>query len=162
VSKVRTFSAEGAGAAGAKGAPRPGALGRAGAYLGVALCVFLLGLAPMWLKAREAASQRDAARRELRLSQLHGTLASAAIDARRGEYEPARQTAGDFFTTLRAQLDAGPQSPLTAAQREAVAPLLAERDRVITLLARGDPAAAERLSNLYVSYRRAVNEAHGD
>lgn len=162
MSKVRSVSAGRADAPEAKSGAGPGALARAGAYLFVALCVFLLGLVPMWLKAREAASQRDAAQRELRLSQLHGTLASAAIDARRGEYEPARQTASDFFTTLRAQLDAGPESPLTPAQREAVAPLLAERDLVVTLLARGDPSSAERLASIYVSYRRAVNEVRGD
>ena len=158
MSKVRSVSAEPAEASRPKSAPRSGTLKRVGAYLGVALVVFLLGLVPMWLKARQAASQRDAARRELRLSQLQGTLASAAIDARRGEYEPARQTASDFFTALRGQLDAGAESALTSEQREAAAPLLDRRDHLITLLARSDPAAAELLSELYVSYRRAVNE----
>lgn len=133
-------------------------LKRVGIYLGVALFVFLLGLVPMWLKARAAAAQRDVARRELRLSQLQGTLASAVIDARRGDYEPARQTASDFFAGLRNQLDHAEDSALTARQREASAPLLARRDDIITLLARSDPAAAEQLSDLYVSYRKAVNE----
>jgi len=130
---------------------------KVGIYLGVALAIFMLGFLPMWMKSRAHASQRDAAQRELRLSQMHGTLASAVIDARRGEYEPARQTASDFFTTLRAQVDAGADSALTASQREGAALLLARRDDVITLLARGDPAAAEQLSNIYVSYRKAVN-----
>jgi hypothetical protein len=127
---------------------------KAGVYIGVALVIFLLGFLPMWMKARANASQRDAARRELRLSQMHGTLASAVIDARRGEYEPARQTASDFFTTLRTQIDAGQDSVLTAPQRKGAALLLAQRDDLITLLARGDPASAEQLSNIYVSYRR--------
>lgn len=130
---------------------------RVGIYLGVALAIFLIGFLPMWMKASANASQRDAAQRELRLSQMHGTLASAVIDARRGEYEPARQTASDFFTTLRTQIDAGADSALTAPQREGAAPLLARRDDLITLLARGDPASAEQLSNIYVSYRKAVN-----
>ena len=131
---------------------------RIGIYLGIALAVFLLGLIPMWMKAREAASQRDAARRELRLSQMSGTLASAVIDARRGEYEPARQTASDFFTALRTQVDGGEDSALTAPQRAAAAPLLERRDDLVTLLARSDPAAAEQLSDVYVSYRKAVVE----
>jgi hypothetical protein len=130
---------------------------RVGIYLGVAIAIFLIGFLPMWMKASANASQRDAAQRELRLSQMHGTLASAVIDARRGEYEPARQTASDFFTTLRAQVDAGADSALTAPQREGTAPLLTRRDDLITLLARGDPAAAEQLSDIYVSYRNAVN-----
>lgn len=158
MSKARGFPGEAAGATTTGSVALSDRAKRVGIYLGVALVIFLLGLVPMWLKAREAASQRDAAQRELRLSQMQGTLASAAIDARRGEYEPARQTASDFFTTLRGQIDAGKDSALTAQQREASAMLLTRRDEVITLLARGDPAAAERLSDLYVSYRRALNE----
>ena len=158
MSKTRTFTDEAGGGSSLKRIALSGTAKRVGIYVALALAVFLLGLVPMWLKAREAALQRDAARRELRLSRMHGTLASAVVDARRGEYEPARQTASDFFTTLRAQIDAGEDSALTAPQREAAAPLLARRDDVITLLARGDPAAAEQLSDIYVSYRKAVNE----
>jgi len=159
VSKARSFPDEAAGdTTTTRSVALSGRAKRIGIYLGLALAVFLLGLIPMWLKAREAASQRDAAQRQLHLSQMQGTLASAAIDARRGEYEPARQTASEFFTTLRGQIDAGGDSALTAPQREASAPLLARRDELITLLARGDPAAAEQLSDLYVSYRKALNE----
>lgn len=158
MSKVKNLSTEAEAAAPTRSVAPAMTAKKIGIYLGVALAVFLLGLAPMWLKAREAAAQRDAARRELRLSQLHGTLASAALDARRGEYEQARQTASDFFTALRDQLDASPDSALTPQQRAAATPLLARRDDLITLLARSDPAAAEQLSDLYVSYRKAVNE----
>jgi hypothetical protein len=158
MSKARSFPDEAAGDTATRSVALSGRAKRIGIYLGVALAVFLLGLIPMWMKVREAASQRDAARRELHLSQMQGTLASAAIDARRGEYEPARQTASEFFTALRGQLDAGGDSALTVPQREASAPLLARRDELITLLARGDPAAAEQLSDLYVAYRKALNE----
>jgi hypothetical protein len=136
---------------------RRGALKRVGVYSAVAVVIFLLGLVPMWLRARDAASQRDAVRRELRLSRTQGALASAVIDARRGEYETARQTTSDFFTTLRGELDAGDESPLSARQRESVAPMLQERNLIITLLARSDPASADRLSDLYVSYRAATD-----
>ena len=156
MSKARNFPDEAAGDTTTKSVALSGRAKRIGIYLGVALAVFLLGLIPMWMKAREAASQRDAAQRELHLSQMQGTLASAAIDARRGEYETARQTASDFFTALRTELDAGADSPFTPRQRQAAAPLLERRDDIITLLARSDPASAERLSDLYVSYRAAV------
>ena len=128
-----------------------------GIYFAVALVLFLLGLVPMWLKARETASQRDAAQQELRLSRTENTLASAVIDARRGEYEMARQTASDFFTTLRERVDAAPTTPaLSQSQSESLSKLLTERDKIITLLARSDPAAADRLSDLYVSYRQTM------
>lgn len=129
-----------------------------GIYLGVAVCIFLLGLVPMWLKGREAASQRDAAQRELRLSRMQNALASAVIDARRGEYELSRQTSSDFFTTLREQMDASPdKAVITQAQRERLRNLMSGRDEVITLLARNDPAAADRLSDMYVTYRQAMS-----
>lgn len=130
---------------------------RIGLYAGVLAAVFLLGFVPMWLKARDNASQRDAAQRELRLSQMQNDLAAAAIDARRGDYEPARQTASDFFTALRSQVDADSEPALTANQRDGVRPLLQQRDDIITLLARSDPAAADRLSDLYVAYRKAMS-----
>ena len=133
--------------------------GRIGIYLAGAAGLFLLGLVPMWLRANETAGQRDAAQRELRLSQMQNTLGSAVIDARRGEYETARQTASDFFTTLREQLDAQPErSVLMPAQREGLKSLMAGRDEVITLLARSDPAAADRLSDMYVSYRQVMSK----
>jgi hypothetical protein len=137
----------------------PSVVRRVGIYLGVALVVFLLGLVPMWLKARANAEQRDAARRELRVSRMQNTLASAAVDAQRGEYEPARQSASDFFTALREQVDGGADEDpsLTPAQREGLRPLHAQRDEVITLLARSDPASSARLLDIYVAFRKAVS-----
>lgn len=142
----------------ARGGGPSGAARRVGIYLGVGLVIFLLGLVPMWLKARESAGQRDAARRELRVSRMQNTLASAAVDAQRGEYEPARQGTSDFFTALRDQVDvADPDPALTPAQRDSLRPLLAQRDDLITLLARSDPAASARLFDVYTAFRKAVS-----
>lgn len=129
---------------------------RIGIFAGVLFAAFLLGLIPMWLSAREAAAQRDVAQERLRLSQLQNRLATSVIDARRGEYEPARQAASDFFTDLRTEIDRS-RSSLSSQQREAVLPMLSQRDELITLLARNDPAAVDRLSDLYVVYRQTVN-----
>ena len=125
-------------------------------YAGVLLAVFLLGLIPMWLQARASAGKLAEAERRLTLVGMQGDLASAALDARRGEYEPARRAASQFFTSLRAEVDKGDTSYFTEAQRAGVQPLFAGRDEVITLLARSDPASADRLSELYVAYRKAV------
>jgi hypothetical protein len=62
----------------------------------------------------------------------------------------------DFFSALSSEVDRGEDSALDQAQRDAVRPLLAQRDEVITLLARSDPAAADRLSDLDASYRKAT------
>ena len=125
-------------------------------YAGVLLFGFLLGFVPVWMQARASAARLADAERRLTLVGMQGDLASAAIDARRGDYEPARQAVSQFFTSLRAEIDKGDSSYFTQAQRAGVQPLLAGRDEVITLLARSDPAAADRLSELYVAYRKAV------
>lgn len=125
-------------------------------YGGVLLVVFLLGFVPMWLQSRAAAGRLAEAERRLTLAGMQGDLASAAVDARRGDYEPARQAVSRFFTSLRAEIDKGDTSYFTQAQRAGVQPLFAGRDEVITLLARSDPASADRLSDLYVAYRKAV------
>jgi uncharacterized protein with PIN domain len=125
-------------------------------YGGVLLVVFLLGLVPMWLQARASAGRLADAERRLTLAGMQGNLASAAIDARRGDYEPARQAVSQFFTTLRAEIDKGDASGYTQAQRAGLQPLFAGRDEIITLLARSDPASADRLSDLYVEFRKVV------
>src|SRR6476619_7126625 len=110
-------------------------------YAGVLLVVFLLGLVPMWLKARAAASSLAETERQLVLCKMQSDLASAVIDARRGDYEPARQAVSRFFTSLSAD-----SSNYTDTQRNSLQPVLAGRDELITLLARNDPASADKLS----------------
>lgn len=132
---------------------------KAAIYAAVALGLVLLGAIPSAIREWNTAQQRDLARRELRLSKLNNLLSSAVIDAGRGEYEPARQTASDFFTALRSEVDKGADSDLNATQRERAGALLLQRDEIITLLARTDPAAGARLSDLYVDYRKALSNA---
>lgn len=131
---------------------------RIASYVTLAMGFFLLGFVPMWFKANSAIEQRDAAQREVRLSQLENTLAAAMVDVQRGEFEPARQITSDFYTNLRSQLDAGSASVFTPAQREKLKPLLGARDDVITLLARSDPAAADRLFAIYSSYNKLTSK----
>jgi len=123
----------------------------------VLLVVFLLGFIPMWLKGRQSASRLAETERQLTLVTMQGSLASAVIDARRGDYEPARQTASQFFTSMRAEIDKGEASAFTQAQRTGMQPLLTGRDELITWLARGDPASADRLSDLYIAYRKVMS-----
>jgi hypothetical protein len=130
-------------------------LQRLGVYASVIFVAFLMGFVPMWLTARTRANERDAAQRALLFTQAENTLGSAAIYARRGDYEPAREAATTFYTNLRAELTR-PGSALSASQRDLLQPLLMQRDQTITLLARSDPAVAERLADAYLSYRRAM------
>jgi hypothetical protein len=127
-------------------------------YAAALLIAFLLGLVPMWMSKGDTARQRDAAQANLRLSQLQNRLATAAVYARRGEYEPARLAASDFYTELRTETTRS-KSALQPAQMESVMPILEQRDEVITLLARDDQAAGERLADLYLSFIQSLNPA---
>lgn len=129
---------------------------RIAVYAGVLLAAFLLGLVPMWLTARERANERDQAQKALRISRLQNALANAALDARRGDYEPARQTTSDFFTDLREEIERGRDSAFNSVQQESLRGLLSARDDMITMLARGDSASVERLAELHANYRRIV------
>ena len=133
---------------------------RLGIYAAILVVVFLLGLVPMWLNARNRAKERDEARHELRLSEMKNDLSAAVINSRRGEYEGARQATSRFFTSLRAQCDVSTDSAdLTRTQCEALRRALDQRDEMITLLARSDPASADRLTEMYVLYEKAMSPA---
>jgi len=133
---------------------------RLGIYAAILVVVFLLGLVPMWLNARNRAKERDEARRELRLSEMKNDISAAVINSRRGEYEGARQATSRFFTSLRTQCDVSTDSSdLTRPQCEALRRALDQRDEMITLLARSDPASADRLTEMYVLYEKAMSPA---
>ena len=129
----------------------------AGIYVVLLLAGFLFGYIPMWVKAREYRNNLATSEHQLALARLQNALSSAAIDARKGDYEPARQAASQFFSALRAEVERGDASTLTQAQRVGVEPLFTPRDEIITLLARSDPAAADRLAELYSSYRKIMS-----
>jgi hypothetical protein len=126
-------------------------------FLAALIVVYLAGFIPTWLKLRDQTSQREKAEHALTLTRIVKDLGSATIDARRAQYEPARLEASAFFTAACYEIDAGDKSALTRQQRDALAPLLAPRDELITLLARNDPAAADRLSTLYVAVRKILS-----
>lgn len=130
---------------------------RVALYVTIASGFFLLGFVPMWLRADAAIEQRDAAQRGVRLAQLEHTLAAAMIEVQRGQFEPARQLTSDFYTNLRRHVDAGDGALFSAAQREGLRSLLGERDELVTLLAKRDPSATERLFAVYSSYNKLAN-----
>lgn len=120
------------------------------------IVVYLAGFIPTWLKLRDQTAQRQKSEQALSITRMVKDLGSAAIDARRGQYEAARLEASAFLTAARFEIDQGDKSPLNRDQRQALGPLLGSRDQLITLLARSDPAAADQLSNLYVAVRKVL------
>ena len=126
-------------------------------YSLLALVFFLLGFLPVWANSLGNANTLTTAKNQLSLAQMQNSLATAVIDVQHGDYAPALQAASSFFTDLRAETDRGGASALSAAQITAVQPIFAQRDEIIALLARNDPAAGPRLSDLYTAYRQLIN-----
>jgi hypothetical protein len=124
----------------------------------VALVGFLLGFVPMWLTSAGYQEELDSLVKTLRPSVLQNDLATATINARRGEFEQARQQTSSFFTDLRAELERT-ESSFALGQQEAVRSILEQRDDTITLLARRDTTSADRLTDLYFSYLQLKNSA---
>jgi hypothetical protein len=122
----------------------------------VLLAVFLAGLVPMWLRSARLEGELEFKQRQLRIDELQIALADAALDARQGHYEPARQRLGKFYAELTEEFSRGIASSLPTDAASRLRPLLDVRDDLITLLARGDPASAERLAGAYASFRETV------
>lgn len=122
-----------------------------------AICVLaglLIGLIPMGVSLMRTRGERDALQRQMQIANLELSLSSAAVMARHGDYAAARDAASRFFSDATLALDGGAQT-LTAEQRTYLQSALAERDALITLLARSDPAGAERTTTMYVAHRAA-------
>lgn len=126
-------------------------------YVALLLVGCLLAGVPMWLESRECSRRLSEAEHQLKIATIENTLASAVMYARRGEYERARQASSNVLTSLAAETERGNESGLTQAQRDGLRALLGRRDEIITLLARNDPVSTDRLTDLYVSYRRIMN-----
>jgi hypothetical protein len=122
----------------------------------VLLAGFLIGFIPMWLRARHRTSERDTALHQLQMSGLKGQLSEAALESRRGHYEPARQELSGFFTAINKAMEHNTGTDFTPGQLKSLQPIFSERDELITLLARNDPASADRLLDLDLTFRKIV------
>ncbi len=127
-------------------------LRRVAVVTGIALGAYLLGFIPMWLNANSIQRELEETKVQMKPLTLRDALSNATISARRGDYEIARQRASEFFTALREDADRESSSVDDAAKRETINNILAQRDEIITLLARNDPAAADKLSDLYYNF----------
>jgi hypothetical protein len=149
---MRTPDQPGHSAASAPTRPKRTVAVSIGTLFAIAAVAFLVGFLPMWWTAQTRGNDlEDLSARHAEL-QLESTLARAALLARQGEYEAAREAASQFFTELnRAVLANAGNDPHLEARRAA----LTDRDEIITMLARSDPAAADRLAELYMTFRSA-------
>lgn len=128
--------------------------GRRAVAWAVAALILGLVLGTVAQLARGERLERRAAdgARALTAARVEVALAGAVVEAQAGSYELARQRTSEFYTGLQrrlAPLLAGPAAG--GAQR-----LLVQRDAVVTLLARSDPASVSVLRRLWTDYRAHV------
>jgi hypothetical protein len=128
---------------------------------GIALAAFLLGFLPQWTRANGLRDRLDTTRQELaaaqhgvRMAHVEGQIGAALAEAQRSNYEQARQRMTEVYTELQAAAPA-----LQNAQRREVDAILAERDEMVTLLARAAPESRERVMLVYTRYHNAFHPA---
>jgi hypothetical protein len=116
--------------------------------------VFIAGLSIPYARAVRLEARFERTTRALTLARLENTLTTAALEARRGRYESARQLTSDFFTRLqRSGVD------MPAQARDEVRAILTHRDTTITLLSRGDATSTDLLDRLIAEYRGVLRAA---
>ncbi|MEO8561287.1 MAG: hypothetical protein ABI601_04380 [bacterium] len=148
-------------------APRPTtALARAGRRRGVAaptplwimgalVIGFLIGFGSQFVGARQARHDAAYSSRALEASRLEATLGGAVMEAQGGHYELARQRTSAFFSDLQQRLLPTLDDDAKTAARDVVA----QRDPIITALARNDPASSSVLAETLARYRALVHRA---
>ena len=118
--------------------------------VGIALVAFLLGFVPQWLRANGHRDRAEAAAFDLRMSRTQAKIGTALTESLRSNYERARQQMTEVYAELQS---AAPR--LSGPQRREADAILAQRDEIITLLARAAPESSQRLILLYTRYHTA-------
>jgi hypothetical protein len=122
------------------------------------IIAFLVGFIPMWMKANDYAAEHEVTKKTLARSEIGNLISKSIVDAKRGEYESARTNTSDFYTRLDSEIGKGENGAYPAAQNEKLKAVFTDRDAIITLLARRDPASVERLTDIYLIYRQGIGE----
>ena len=114
----------------------------------------LVGLIPLSIGAFQLQRERNELRDRLGSAELANSLGSAAVLARHGDYPAALEEASEFYSRAAARLDPAASRP--PAEVSTLQSLMTDRDAVIALLARSDPAGADRLAAMYIAYRAGM------
>jgi hypothetical protein len=115
---------------------------------------FLVGAAWQYGRAERLAGQNVDLRRDLAARRAESLLQGALLETRADSTERARQKASAFFTTVQREL-----IPVAPQWTESLRQILADRDSVITALARSDTASDRILGDLLERYRQITEPA---
>jgi hypothetical protein len=118
------------------------------------LVAFLAGFLPSYVKARRLEGELRQAKEEIGMANLRDTAALAYLQASQKNYGLATGTSAQFFE--RAQTLATQTSDATT--KKSLEDLMSGRDKITSELAKGDPAAANDLQNLFMKTRQATSQ----
>jgi hypothetical protein len=118
----------------------------------VALVSFLLGFLPQWARANRTGDRLEETRSALDAARTEGKIAAALAESLRSNYERARQRMTEVYAEIEAMLPG-----VDERQRSELQAILAQRDEIITLLARAAPESSQRLLLIHTRYRGAMH-----
>ena len=119
---------------------------------GAALLAFLLGFLPQWSRANGLSDSLEDTRLQLRTAQIENRIGAALAESLRSNYERSRQLMTTVFSDLQAV-----RGQVSPAQQKEVDAVLAQRDEIITLLARAAPESSQRLMLIHTRYHNAFS-----
>jgi len=119
---------------------------------GAALLGFLLGFLPQWSRANGLRDSLEDARLQLRTAQIENRIGAALAESLRSNYERSRQVMTTVFSDLQAV-----REQVSPAQQKEVDAVLAQRDEIVTLLARAAPESSQRLMLIHTRYHNAFS-----
>lgn len=120
------------------------------------LVAFGIGAGWQYVRAHGFWTEARDLREELTLQRLEATLATAAVEAQRGNHDVALRLASDFFTGLQNDIGMAPETAAPAFQD-----ILTQRDVTIATLSRADSGSGRMLASLLSRYRTALGRPVG-
>ena len=123
--------------------------------IAILVVVFFVGYGLSWFHTRSAEERNSQleqklriTERNLRLTELRGTLGMMNYEVNRNNYGEAAKYSTQFFNGLREVIN---NSQDTAIKQKLEA-MIARRDEVTTNLAQTDPAVKEKLAQMYAEF----------
>lgn len=113
------------------------------------LAAFLGGFVPQYSRAVRLESELEQARQDRDLAQLRDLISMAYFQATQRNYGLAAGASTEYFNRVR-EVSAQTSDPAAKKQLEEISSL---RDKVTSLLARGDAAVMSDLQNLFQKTR---------
>jgi len=114
----------------------------------VLAAVYLLGYLPSYWSARTAEKRWAQLEQQSSLVRLHGQLGMASFEANRNNYHNAAEYSNLFFNGLKTTID----KTSDAALKEKLQAVSASGDQITEYLAKADPAAKEKLAQMYADF----------